>query len=114
MGVSRVCPVGILTLVLLGPACSDDEPSAGEESREEASGAAPRSHPGWAWDVDLSEEGVEGLTLEELWNVGVRHFGWPATVPSDATKDEVHQRLLDEKYKDVGDFGYVEYDGRWR
>ena len=48
------------------------------------------------------------MSLSELWTIGVELLHWPREVPADATKEGVHQRLLEIKFKDVGDFGYTD------
>ena len=54
--------------------------------------------------VDLSDEAVTEMTLGQLWAVGVELLGWPHELPAEATKEGVHQRLLEIKLADVGDF----------
>lgn len=55
------------------------------------------------WQVDLSDEAVARLSLEDLWRIGRVYCGWAEEPPAGADKDDVHQRLLSEKYRDVAD-----------
>jgi hypothetical protein len=93
---------------LLG-ACGGGEPQVPEPPAGAGVPAEPPSRARPAEDllrVDLSDQAVAALSTEELWKLGVLHLGWPQELPAGATKDEVHQQLLQGKYRDVGDFGY--------
>lgn len=84
------------------------EPTAGAQVPAEPPSRARASEDLLA--IDLSEGAVAALSAEELWELGVRHLGWPAGLPAGATKDAVHQKLLQGKYRDVGDYGYGDGD----
>ena len=58
--------------------------------------------------VDLSDEAADGMSREELWSLGARLLAWPAEPPADVTKEEIHRRLLEAKYRDLGDWGYID------
>ncbi len=102
-------------------ACSEEPgespaPRAGEEE-EPPPDAGPTESPapdagvaaGSLLEVDLSDEAVSRRTREELWEIGVVYLRWPRELPPDATKHEIHQRLLEGKYSNVGDFGDTGY-----
>jgi hypothetical protein len=55
--------------------------------------------------LDLSGPAVAELSADELWVLGVEHLGWTAARPAGSTKEQVHQLLLQGKYREVGDFG---------
>ena len=55
-------------------------------------------------EVDLSDDRVRDLSPQQLWNLGVERLGWPRDRPANLSKDELHHRLLDAKYRHVGDF----------
>ncbi|MEM7402088.1 MAG: hypothetical protein AAF304_09085 [Pseudomonadota bacterium] len=59
-------------------------------------------------NVDLSDERASSMSKDDLWEIGVKHLGWPKEIPSEATKEDIHQILLDAKYAKVGDMG-----GEW-
>lgn len=54
-------------------------------------------------DINLSDEKVSGMSREELWLLGVKYLGWPEDLPSDLSKEVIHQKLLDAKYAKVVD-----------
>ena len=56
-------------------------------------------------NVDLSDKNVSSMSLNELWNIGVKYLDWPKDLPTDVTKEEIHQKLLNAKYAKVGDMG---------
>lgn len=58
-------------------------------------------------NVDLSDKSVSSMSRSELWQIGIKHLGWPEETPSDVTKEEIHQKLLDAKYAKVGDMDGV-------
>lgn len=108
----------ILASVPALAACDGDEkPSAAAPPADAAplaTAEAPRPRPRASEElieVDLSDAAVGALSLAELWEIGVQHLGWPAHPPPGASKPEVHQRLLQGKYRDFGDFGGTGYDG---
>ena len=56
-------------------------------------------------NVDLSDENVSSMSRDDLWEIGVKHLGWPKEIPNEITKEELHQKLLYAKYVKVGDMG---------
>jgi hypothetical protein len=61
------------------------------------------------WEVDLSDEAVARLSLDDLWRIGSVYCGWAEAPPEGIDKEEVHQRLMSEKYRDIADdIGYDE------
>ena len=56
-------------------------------------------------NIDLSDKSVSSMSRIDLWQIGVKHLGWPEDLPSEVTKEEIHQKLLDAKYFKVGDMG---------
>ena len=108
----RALGIGLLASASAVAACERDEPrdapAAAVPAQEQVAGP-PRPRPRASEELiglDLSDEAVAELTVEELWELGVRHLAWPPERPAGATKNELHQRLLEGKYRDVGDFGY--------
>jgi len=65
--------------------------------------AIPR--PQLLWSFDLSEDATERMTLEDLWSVGVKCRLWPADIPAGSDRSAVLERLLEAKYRFVGDHG---------
>lgn len=54
-------------------------------------------------NIDLSDKAVSDMSRDDLWQIGVKHLGWPKELPSEVTKEDLHQNLLDAKYFKVGD-----------
>ena len=85
---------------VLGSACGEAEP---ESPTQQLSGSdQPAAHD--LWDLNFSDEHVAKMTRDDLWRIGVERLGWPQQMPDDADKAALHQRLLEAKYKGVGDF----------
>lgn len=55
-------------------------------------------------DIDLSDQAVSKMSKGELWQIGVENLNWPAQFDDNLSKGVIHQRLLDAKYVNVGDF----------
>jgi hypothetical protein len=99
--------LGVLALALAGCGSDGVEAPPPPEAPVKVAGARPSSSA-LLLDVDLSEAAAAGMSREELWALGARLLAWPAELPADVTKEEVHRRLLEAKYRDLGDFGYTD------
>ena len=62
----------------------------------------PKSRPDLLWSEDLSDDVVAQMTLVELWQLGVNALNWPTEIPAGTEKSDVHDRLLEAKYHEVG------------
>ena len=106
----------VVSLLLVGLCCCGDSgeessaPQGPNEQEKETSNHSEQAGSVGSADlpalmsVDLSEETVAGMTLDQIWTIGVELLGWTRELPPDATREGVHQRLLEIKYRDVGDF----------
>ena len=91
--------------MLLGSACGEPEP---EPPPQQPPASDQPNAPEFV-DFDVSDEAVEKMTREDLWKIGTFWLDWPQEMPADADKTEIHQRLLEAKYRGVGDFPGPEY-----
>jgi len=66
--------------------------------------AVDEPRPDLLWAFDLSDRATERMTAEELWQIGAECRLWPADMPAGTAKAAVIERLMQEKYRHVGDF----------
>ena len=107
----RRVATGLLVLGAISCGGSDEDtglpiqPDSGSSPQPKTSPDSSGLPP--LFSIDLSDDTVRDMPLSQLWTIGVELLRWPREMPADATKEEVHQRLLTIKFKDVGDFGYT-------
>jgi hypothetical protein len=101
----------LLLLAGLGALAGCEDDGSRAPASEDASAEIPRARREGSAQllaVDLSDEAAAGMSREELWALGASLLGWPEEAPPEITKEEVHGRLLEAKYRYIGDFGYGE------
>jgi hypothetical protein len=102
----RVAVAVAASLLLASIGCSGSAPEDGQAQPVEVA----REHRGTQqlWSYDLSDRAIRDRTLDDLWRIGVLCLGWAPEVPEGAEKAAVCARLLDAKYRQVGDIGEPE------